>query len=59
MFLKCGQKNNTKYIFGLRKEQIEAIEDVKEVKVAMKSCSICGGSCGAKSKFCSLCGARV
>ena len=59
MFLKCGQKENTKYTFGLRKEQRDEIEDVKEVKTGMKSCSACGSSCGVKSKYCPSCGASV
>jgi len=59
MFQKCGQKDNTKYTFGLRKEQREEIEAEKEVKIAMKSCSSCGSSCGVKSRFCPSCGASV
>ena len=59
MFLKCGQKNNVKYTFGLRKEQRDEIKVEKEVKMAMKSCSSCGSSCGEKSRFCPSCGAKV
>ena len=35
MFLKCGQKENTKYTFGLRKEQRDEIETSKEVIAAV------------------------
>ena len=52
--LKCGQKDNKKYTFGVRQEQIE------EVKEASK---ICCGSCGTcltkKMKFCPSCGKEM
>lgn len=59
MFLKCGQKDNIKYTFGLRKEQIDEIKVEKEIKIATKSCSSCGKSCSQNSKFCPSCGASV
>ena len=54
--LKCGQKNNTKYTFGLRKEQM--VEgDRKEITTALRY--KCGSMCREGSKFCSSCGAKM
>ena len=56
MMLKCGQKDNEKYTFGVRKEQIKEAE----VKEAGK---ICCGSCGTcltkKMKYCPSCGEKL
>jgi len=56
MMLKCGQKDNKKYTFGVRKDQMEEIE----VKEAAK---ICCGSCGTcltnKMKYCPSCGKEL
>lgn len=56
MMLKCGQKDNKRYTFGVRKEQIEEVE----VKEATR---ICCGSCGTcltkKMKFCPSCGEKL
>ncbi len=53
--LKCGQKDNENYTFGVRKEQME--------KEAQEKNKICCGSCGAcltkTSKFCSSCGEKI
>ncbi len=54
--LKCGQKNNTKYTFGLRKEQREEIE--KEAMITIY-CSSCGSKCLKNSIFCSNCGEKT
>ena len=51
--LKCGQKDNKKYTFGVRKEQMEEKED------NMICCAFCGGSIKNKDKFCSSCGEKV
>jgi len=59
MFLKCGQKENTKYTFGLRKEQRDDIEVEKQAMNRTKSCSSCGSSCSQVSKYCQSCGASV
>ncbi len=53
--LKCGQKNNTKYTFGITKEQKEEIE--KEASIIY--CSNCGSKCLKNSKFCSNCGKEL
>ena len=41
--LKCGQKDNTNYTFGLRPEQIKLAEekDSKNVKKWCANCSRC------------------
>jgi hypothetical protein len=54
--LKCGQKGNTKYIFGLRKEQIEVIE--KEAMI-MIYCPQCNKPCKKDSSYCQHCGAKL
>jgi DNA-directed RNA polymerase subunit RPC12/RpoP len=54
--LKCGQKNNTKYTFGLRKEQVE------QELVSHNSgytCPKCGTWFPEKIKYCSNCGAKI
>ena len=55
MMLKCGQKDNKRYTFSVRKEQIE--EDNKQ------SSKICCGSCGncliKSMKFCPSCGKEL
>ena len=51
--LKCGQKNNTKYTFGITKEQREAIE--KEAMVTIY-CSSCSKKCTGEMNFCPQCG---
>ena len=50
--LKCGQKDNTKYTFGVRKEQVE-----KEVNTVC--CAFCGNCFSAKKKKCPTCGANL
>jgi len=59
MFLKCGQKENTKYTFGLRKEQRDEIEENKKVVASVLCCSTCGKSCKQGSKFCPTCGKEL
>ena len=58
MMLKCGQKDNTKYTFGLRKEQREENKVAKEA-MRMMQCSSCGKKCRKGSSFCSSCGAKL
>ena len=52
--LKCGQTNNKKYTFGLRKEQID-----EEKKEYICKCEKCGGEYRVGSKHCSCCGAKI
>ncbi len=55
MMLKCGQKDNKNYTFGVRKEQLEDIEK--------ESSKICCASCGAcltsRMQYCSSCGKKL
>ena len=53
--LKCGQKNNTKYTFGITKEQKEEIKEATNILC----CSSCGSKCLKNSKFCSNCGKEI
>ncbi len=54
--LKCGQKDNKNYTFGIRKEQREGIE--KEAMITMY-CSSCSRTCRKGSNFCPHCGAKT
>lgn len=58
MFLKSGQKDNTNYTFGLRKEQMEDNEVTKEAMVTMY-CASCSRTCKKGSRFCPSCGAKL
>ena len=53
--LKCGQKNNLKYTFGLRKEQREEMK--KDASVIY--CESCGSKCSKKDIYCSACGEKL
>ena len=54
--LKCGQKDNAKYTFGIKKDQmVEA--DNKEIVTAF--CYHCQAICKEGSKFCSCCGEKM
>lgn len=60
--LKCGQKDNKKYTFGVRKEQIEEMSDRKsadDLFETKKCCSSCGSSMQKTAKFCSSCGEKI
>ena len=51
--LKCGQKDNVKYTFGIKQDQ------VAEEKVTMtKFCLKCGAFSKEGSKFCASCGEK-
>ena len=54
--LKCGQKNNIKYTFGLRKEQRE---EIKKAEMITVYCPNCGRVCKKGSNFCYNCGAKL
>lgn len=56
MMLKCGQTDNTKYTFGIRKDQI--VEDSNE-EIVTAFCYKCQASCREGSKFCSSCGEKM
>lgn len=57
MILKCGQKDNKNYVFGVRKEQMEVPLPVKEAnKICCSSCSTC---LTIKMKFCPSCGEKL
>ena len=58
MMLKCGQKDNARYTFGLRKEQIED-NIVDEKKSPNYRCVECGSSFSTKVSYCSCCGNKI
>jgi rubrerythrin len=53
--LKCGQKDNKDYTFGIRKEG-HIRSDKKEIDEIY--CHACGFSMESKNKFCPSCGAE-
>ena len=55
MMLKCGQKDNKNYTFGVRKEQIE--EQEKEANRIC--CASCGTCLTQRMKYCPSCGERL
>ena len=52
--LKCGQRDNKKYTFGVRKDQIE--ENEKDNKICCISCGTCITS---RMKYCPSCGEKL
>ena len=53
--LKCGQKDNKNYTFGVRKEQTEE----KEKEASKICCSSCGTCLTKKMSFCPSCGEKL
>jgi len=51
--LKCGQKDNKNYTFGIKKENIKEASNINVIY-----CSTCGATCKDNSKFCSACGEK-
>lgn len=51
--LKCGQKDNANYTFGIRKEQVSEVE--KEAMVTMY-CASCSKAYKSGANFCQHCG---
>ena len=56
MMLKCGQKDNKKYTFGVRKDQMEELEVKEATKICCDSCGTC---LTKKMKFCPSCGKEL
>lgn len=56
--LKCGQKDNKNYTFGLTKEQRKDGEIEKEAMVTIY-CSSCSKKCRKGSNFCPSCGEKL
>ena len=56
MMLKCGQKDNRNYTFGVRKDQIEKTADREEDKLCCSSCGVCLTS---KMEYCPSCGEKL
>lgn len=64
--LKCGQKDNLKYTFGLRKDQmlVDTISEEEKIiesgnKEYLIRCSHCGQLLKISYNYCSSCGTRV
>ena len=53
--LKCGQKDNQKYTFGIRKEQMEVPKE-KEIRIC---CLACGTCITKQMKHCPSCGEEL
>jgi rRNA maturation endonuclease Nob1 len=63
MFQKCGQKGNTNYTYGLRREQMEIplhMEEFIELKESMNilRCPECNKPIKRRAKFCQYCGSK-
>ena len=54
MILKCGQKNNQKYTFGIKKEEKE-----EEKKICCASCGSCFADITEDMEFCCACGEKL
>ena len=54
--LKCGQKDNKNYTFGVSKEQILEADKKEVVKIC---CTSCGASVSPQAKFCHSCGEKI
>ena len=54
--IKCGQKDNTKYTFGITKEQREVMEKKAMVTIY---CPSCGKECKTGMNFCPHCGWQI
>ena len=58
--LKCGQKDNKNYTFGVRKEQMgDPFQEQPEKKITKNCCVSCGTCLVKKSKFCPACGEKL
>ena len=53
--LKCGQKDNVHYTFGLRQEQIKEAEN----KVDKKCCPKCEKNIDCDCVYCPFCGEKI
>ncbi len=56
MMLKCGQKDNKKYTFGVRKDQMEEVEIKETNDICCSSCSAC---LTKRSGVCPSCGKEL
>lgn len=56
MILKCGQRDNAKYTFGVTKEQRQTIE--KEAMVTIY-CSSCSKKCVKGMTYCPYCSEKI
>ena len=64
--LKCGQTDNHKYTFGLRKDQMSEVVYSEEDKIIesrdqeyIGKCSHCGSVIKINNSYCSFCGAKL
>tara|TARA_Y100000310_G_scaffold13838_1_gene14115 strand:- start:2309 stop:2473 length:165 start_codon:yes stop_codon:yes gene_type:complete len=53
--LKCGQKDNQNYTFGVRKDQME----VTKVAAPKRCCSACGVCVTDDAMYCPQCGEEL
>lgn len=54
--LKCGQKNNLNYTYGMK---IEDIDSENETINTIKVCKKCKAKCDMGDKICSACGESI
>jgi len=54
--LKCGQKDNKNYTFGVSKDQILEADKKEAVK---SCCASCGTYVAPQANFCPSCGEKI
>ena len=55
--LKCGQKDNKNYTFGVTEKQIK--EGSREEPITICTCPNCGQTSMVKTNFCPNCGDKM
>jgi uncharacterized OB-fold protein len=55
--LKCGQKNNSNYTFGIDEKQMREQKEAQKTTIA-HTCPHCGQTSMVKTSFCPNCGEK-
>jgi len=53
--LKCGQKNNENYTFGIKEKE----NNISQEQIVVCTCPHCGQTSMIKTNFCSNCGEKM
>ena len=56
--LKCGQKDNLKYTFGISQEQMEKNSQLEKELEENIFCKKCNARISKNDKFCKYCGEK-
>lgn len=57
--LKCGQRDNKKYTFGIRQELDIDRKNVDNLSILKKFCSACGTKLANNADYCFKCGSPI